>query len=212
MINIKGIAVPMYQDNIDSDQIIPSVEMRLPTKRGLSGGLFANARYQRPIKGRIPNKNFVLNQPKFKGASILVSKNNFGCGSSREHAVWSLKEYGFKAIVALSFGRIFYGNCLNNLIAPLKISVQSLEKLMPNIDDGQCELNICLVNRTISTRDITVDFIMENLDLELIVNQTDVISSIESNFGKQIDAFSKKISLEISEWRSGRDSNPRPPA
>ena len=107
----KGIAAPLIRDNIDTDQIIPSREMKSVSKTGLSGGMFAGQRY---LEGRIENPDFILNQDKYRGATILLSGKNFGCGSSREHAVWALKEYGFRAIIAESFGEIFYNNCVRN--------------------------------------------------------------------------------------------------
>lgn len=106
-----GTAAPLIRDNIDTDQIIPSREMTSVSKTGLGDGLFAGQRY---IKDRDPNPDFILNQELYKGASILLSGKNFGCGSSREHAVWALKEYGFRAIIAQSFGEIFYNNCVRN--------------------------------------------------------------------------------------------------
>jgi len=106
-----GTAAPLILDNIDTDQIIPSREMKSVSKTGLSDGMFAGQRY---IEGRTENPGFVLNQELYRGATILLSGKNFGCGSSREHAVWALKEYGFRAIVAESFGEIFYNNCVRN--------------------------------------------------------------------------------------------------
>ncbi len=106
-----GIAAPLLRDNIDTDQIIPSREMKTVSKTGLAVGMFAGQRY---LGDRIPNPDFVLNQPGYAGADILLSGKNFGCGSSREHAVWALKEYGFRAVIAESFGEIFYNNCVRN--------------------------------------------------------------------------------------------------
>lgn len=107
----KGIAAPLIRDNIDTDQIIPSREMKSVSKTGLSAGLFAGQRYS---EGRIENPLFVLNQDEYRDATILLSGKNFGCGSSREHAVWALKEFGFRVILAESFGEIFYNNCVRN--------------------------------------------------------------------------------------------------
>ena len=106
-----GTVAPLIRDNIDTDQIIPSREMTSVSKTGLSDGLFAGQRY---IKNRQENSDFILNKELYRGATILLSGQNFGCGSSREHAVWALKEYGFRAIIAESFGEIFYNNCVRN--------------------------------------------------------------------------------------------------
>ncbi|RKQ71958.1 3-isopropylmalate dehydratase small subunit [Litorimonas taeanensis] len=121
-----GVAAPFIRDNVDTDQIIPSREMKSVYKTGLKDGLFAGQRY---IKDRIPNPDFILNQQGYEAASILLSGQNFGCGSSREHAVWALKEYGFRAVVAESFGEIFYNNCVRNGILPIQLSAEHIYKL-----------------------------------------------------------------------------------
>lgn len=121
-----GIAAPLLRDNIDTDQIIPSREMKSVTKTGLSDGLFAGQRY---ISGREINPEFILNQEFFRDASILLSGKNFGCGSSREHAVWALKEFGFRAIIAESFGEIFYNNCVRNGILCVQLEADIIATL-----------------------------------------------------------------------------------
>ena len=121
-----GIAAPFLRDNIDTDQIIPSREMKSVSKTGLSDGMFAGQRY---LTGRVPNPNFILNQSDYAPATILLSGQNFGCGSSREHAVWALKEYGFRAVIAQSFGEIFYNNCVRNGILPVQLSEDAITSL-----------------------------------------------------------------------------------
>lgn len=116
----QGVAAPLLRINIDTDAIIPSREMKRVSKTGLGEGLFAGWRYLQ-VGGREPNPDFVLNQPEYTGASILLAGVNFGCGSSREHAVWALHEYGFRAIVAPSFGAIFYNNCIRNGLLPVEL-------------------------------------------------------------------------------------------
>jgi 3-isopropylmalate/(R)-2-methylmalate dehydratase small subunit len=122
---LNSRAVPLIRDNIDTDAIIPSREMKSVAKQGLSDGLFAGWRYT-AIGGREPNPEFVLNDPMYAGAAILLGGANFGCGSSREHAVWALQEYGFRAIIAPSFNPIFRGNCLRNGILPIEADPQPL--------------------------------------------------------------------------------------
>jgi len=122
----KGVAAPFIRDNVDTDQIIPSREMKSVSKTGLSEGMFAGQRY---LEGRTPNPDFVLNQDAYKDATILLSGQNFGCGSSREHAVWALKEYGFRAVIAISFGEIFYNNCVRNGILPVQLSGEDIASL-----------------------------------------------------------------------------------
>ncbi|MBL0123740.1 MAG: 3-isopropylmalate dehydratase small subunit [Betaproteobacteria bacterium] len=124
----RGVAVPLLRINIDTDAIIPSREMKHVSKTGLGDGLFAGWRYLEP-NGRTPNPEFVLNQPPYAGASILLAGANFGCGSSREHAVWALKEYGFRAIVAPTFGAIFYNNCIRNDLLPVVLPEAAIQHL-----------------------------------------------------------------------------------
>ena len=118
---LTAVAAPLIRANVDTDAIIPSREMKSVSKTGLAEGLFAGWRYT-VIGGREPDPEFVLNKPQFSGARILLGGDNFGCGSSREHAVWALHEFGFRAVIAPSFAPIFYGNCVRNGIVPVKLS------------------------------------------------------------------------------------------
>lgn len=122
---LVSIAAPLIRDNIDTDAIIPSREMTSVSKTGLAGGLFAGWRYTE-IGGRDPVAGFVLNDPAYAGAAILIGGANFGCGSSREHAAWALAEYGFRVIVAPSFNPIFRGNCVRNGIVPIELAPEPL--------------------------------------------------------------------------------------
>ena len=124
--NFTSLAVPLLRSNIDTDAIIPSREMKRVSKQGLGEGLFAAWRY---AEGRNTNPDFILNNPKYKDAKILLAGENFGCGSSREHAVWALAEYGFRAIIAPSFGGIFYDNCIQNGILPIRLLLIKIETL-----------------------------------------------------------------------------------
>lgn len=114
--HLTGIAAPLLADNVDTDAIIPSREMTSTGRTGLAAGLFAPWRY---MQGRQPNPDFVLNQPAFAHAPVLAAGANFGCGSSREHAVWALAEYGIRAVVAESFAPIFAANCIRNGLLPV---------------------------------------------------------------------------------------------
>ena len=116
-----GVAAPLLMANIDTDAIIPSREMRRVSRKGLAEGLFANWRYT-DARARRPNPGFVLNQAAYADASILLGGVNFGCGSSREYAVWALAEYGIRVVVAPSFGTIFQKNCIANGIVPAVVS------------------------------------------------------------------------------------------
>jgi len=119
----QGVAAPLIRPNIDTDAIIPSREMKGVSKSGLADGLFAGWRYLNE-RERILDPDFVLNQPVYAGASILLGGENFGCGSSREHAVWALAEYGFRAILAPSFAPIFENNCIRNGVLAARVSAE----------------------------------------------------------------------------------------
>jgi 3-isopropylmalate/(R)-2-methylmalate dehydratase small subunit len=115
---LTSIAVPLIRDNVDTDTIIPSREMKTTGRTGLADGLFAPWRY---LEGRTPDPDFVLNDPHYAGATILQGGKNFGCGSSREHAVWALAEYGFRCVIAESIAPIFKANCIRNGMLPIEM-------------------------------------------------------------------------------------------
>lgn len=128
----RGVAAPLLRINVDTDAIIPSREMKTVGKRGLADGLFAGWRYLRQ-DGRLPDPEFVLNQPAYAGTSILLSGANFGCGSSREHAVWALAEYGIRCVIAPSFGAIFHGNCVRNGLLPIVLEDKHIKALATQV-------------------------------------------------------------------------------
>jgi 3-isopropylmalate/(R)-2-methylmalate dehydratase small subunit len=130
---LTAIAAPLLRINIDTDIIIPSREMKRVSKHGLSDGLFANWRYTEP-GGRDENPEFILNQAPYRQAKIILSGENFGCGSSREHAVWALAEWGIRCVVAPSFGAIFQGNCVLNGILPVVLDNALVESLATQVE------------------------------------------------------------------------------
>lgn len=138
---ITAIAAPLLRDNVDTDAIIPSREMKSTGKTGLAEGLFAGWRYAEP-GGRTPRPDFVLNQPAYRDTQVLIAGRNFGSGSSREHAVWALAEYGIRAIVAVSFAPIFFGNCIRNGILPAAISEEAVMEIAAAVSAAP---NSCLV-------------------------------------------------------------------
>lgn len=115
---ITSIVAPLIRDNVDTDTIIPSREMKSTGKTGLASGMFAPWRYT-DADARIADPDFILNRPEYASTQILASGANFGCGSSREHAVWALAEYGIKCVLAESFAPIFYNNCIRNGLLPV---------------------------------------------------------------------------------------------
>jgi 3-isopropylmalate/(R)-2-methylmalate dehydratase small subunit len=125
---LTAVAAPLLRANVDTDAIIPSREMKSVSKHGLAEGLFAGWRYT-TIGGREPDPQFVLNQPAYAGTRILLAGENFGCGSSREHAVWALLEYGIRAVIAPGFAPIFHGNCVRNGILPVRLGPDRVARL-----------------------------------------------------------------------------------
>ena len=123
---VAGVAAPLLRDNIDTDAIIPSREIKGVGKTGLADGLFAGWRY---LDDRVPDPAFILNRPGFAHAPILLAGENFGCGSSREHAVWALHEYGVRAVIAPGFAPIFRANCVRNGIVPVVLPAANIAKL-----------------------------------------------------------------------------------
>ena len=141
---LTAIAAPLLRINVDTDAIIPSREMKTVSKTGLADGLFAGWRYKAP-GSRDEDPAFVLNREPYRHARILLSGLNFGCGSSREHAVWALREWGIRAIVAPGFGGIFYSNCVRNGILPVVLDNAVVEQIAERValDPGQ---NLLTVN------------------------------------------------------------------
>ncbi|WP_077343032.1 3-isopropylmalate dehydratase small subunit [Pseudocolwellia agarivorans] len=141
----QGVAAPMLQSNIDTDAIIPSREMKRVSKDGLGEGLFAGWRYTLP-GGRELTTDFILNKAEYANTTILLAGDNFGCGSSREHAVWALKEYGVKVVIASGFGTIFYNNCIRNGILPVQLSYETIvglaEQVQAQPQENQLAVNL----------------------------------------------------------------------
>ena len=149
-----GRITPLSRDNVDTDQIIPKQFLKSIKKSGFGPNLFDAWRYEdegypgQDVSERSINKDFILNQEKFLGADVLLSKDNFGCGSSREHAVWSLMDYGFKVVIAQSFADIFYNNCFKNGLLPIQLSKEIIIKLF-DIAEQKKEIEIDLLNQVI---------------------------------------------------------------
>lgn len=176
-VRLAAIAAPMIEDNIDTDIIIPSREMRSTGKRGLADGLFANRRY-RPDT-RMPDPDFVLNMPAYADARILLTGANFGCGSSREHAAWALYEYGIRAIVAPSFNPIFFGNAVRNGIAPVRLAAAAIAGLGRNVTIDLQQMRVD--NHDFDLPDDCRLMLLEGLDpVALTLKHADAIERWES--------------------------------
>jgi 3-isopropylmalate/(R)-2-methylmalate dehydratase small subunit len=135
---LTGVAAPLEMSNVDTDMIIPKQYLKTIKRTGLGAGLFSEMRFK---DDGSENPDFVLNKPAYRKARILVAGDNFGCGSSREHAPWALLDYGIRCVISTSFADIFYNNCFKNGILPVKVSQDDLDKLM---DDAQRGANATL--------------------------------------------------------------------
>ena len=173
---LTSVAAPLIRDNVDTDAIIPSREMTSTGKTGLADGLFAPWRYTDAV-ARTPNPEFVLNRPEFAAAQILLSAKNFGCGSSREHAVWALLEYGIRSVVAESFAPIFFNNCVRNGLLPVALKAETIGTLA-----GQM-VEIDLSEQTIAGHRFMIDaeaktMLLKGLDaIDLTLEHRDAIAA-----------------------------------
>ena len=131
---LKGVAAPMDRINIDTDQIIPKLHLRTIKRTGLGVFAFEEARYD--VKGD-ENPDFILNKEPYRGAQIIVAGDNFGCGSSREHAPWALTDFGIRCVISTSFGDIFYNNSMKNGLVPIRVSREELDALMADAKDAE---------------------------------------------------------------------------
>jgi 3-isopropylmalate/(R)-2-methylmalate dehydratase small subunit len=143
--------MPLDRRNVNTDEIIPARFLKTIKRTGFAEALFANWRF---LADGTPNPDFILNKPRYKEASILLAGDNFGCGSSREHAPWSIREYGFRSIIAPSFADIFYNNCFNNGILPVTLDEAVVQKLMNAVEVHEgYTLSIDLAQQTVTTPD-----------------------------------------------------------
>lgn len=185
-----AVAAPLLRDNVDTDAIIPSREMRSVGKQGLAEGLFAGWRYT-AIGGREADPAFVLNQPRYAAPCFLVSGENFGCGSSREHAAWALGEYGFRAVIARSFNPIFFGNCVRNGIVPVTLAEDEVVALAAWLETAEApeltvDLRACEVHAGEAIYRFTLgaeerDMLLEGLDpVALTLRHADTIAAFRA--------------------------------
>ncbi|HWW47416.1 MAG TPA: 3-isopropylmalate dehydratase small subunit [Xanthobacteraceae bacterium] len=130
---LEGVAAPLKIINVDTDMIIPKQYLKTIRRTGLGKGLFSEQRYK---DDGSENPEFVLNKPAYRSAKILIAGDNFGCGSSREHAPWALLDFGIRCVISTSFGDIFYNNCFKNGILPIRVSQEQLDKLFDDADRG----------------------------------------------------------------------------
>jgi 3-isopropylmalate/(R)-2-methylmalate dehydratase small subunit len=152
---ISGVVATIDRDNIDTDQIIPTEYLKSIKKFGFEDYLFDGWRYLDEGKlgisknDREQNPDFILNQAPFDKATILLTRDNFGCGSSREHAVWALRDFGIKIVIASSFGDIFYNNCFKNGVLPIKLDKNKIEDLFQKMSENSADLSVSLDSKKI---------------------------------------------------------------
>ena len=191
---LTGIAAPLPIVNVDTDMIIPKDYLKTIKRTGLGTGLFAELRYN---EDGSENADFVLNKPAYRQAEILVAGDNFGCGSSREHAPWALLDFGIRCVISTSFADIFYNNCFKNGILPIKVTPEQLALLMDDAERGaNARLTVDLENQTISGPDggeigFEIDSfrkhcLLNGLDeIGLTLERADVISSYEDKLAER---------------------------
>ncbi len=191
-VTFTGIAAPMPTVNIDTDMIIPKQYLKTIKRTGLGKALFSEMRYN---EDGTENPDFVLNKPQYKNATILIAGDNFGCGSSREHAPWAIKDFGIKVIISTSFADIFYNNCFKNAILPIIVSEEELNKLFDDAQRGaNATLEINLEEQTIKGPDGgVIHFDIEEGNKEkLLEGLDDIASTLKSE--KNIIAYENKLS------------------
>jgi 3-isopropylmalate/(R)-2-methylmalate dehydratase small subunit len=185
--NISSIITPLDKVNVDTDQIIPKQFLKLVQKSGFGKFLFYNWRFD---ENENKKQDFVLNDEKYKTSKILITGDNFGCGSSREHAVWALQDYGFSVIIAPSFADIFYSNCFKNGILPIKLDEKTIEKLQQQTD----EIEIDLENQIIKTSSEKIPFVIDPHKKKVLLEGLDDIGQT-LQFEDKISEFEKQSTI-----------------
>ena len=187
----KGIVVPLDSANVDTDAIIPKQFLQKVNRIGFGKHLFHDWRFLDDA-GEQPNPEFVLNKPQFAGASILLARENFGNGSSREHAPWALADYGLRAIIAPSFADIFYGNSLNNGLLVVRLKAEEVDALFKLVEanEGQT-ITVDLENQQVRAGELCFDFAIDEFRRYCIMNGLDNIG-LTLQHSDAIDAYEAK--------------------
>jgi 3-isopropylmalate/(R)-2-methylmalate dehydratase small subunit len=184
--NIKSKVTPLDISNIDTDQIIPKQFLKLVQRTDFGKYLFYDLRVDRDGNQK---RGFVLNDPKYAGRQILLTRNNFGSGSSREHAAWAIRDYGFKAIIAESFADIFYNNCFKNGLLPISLSHEEIEYLFRNSSNVKVEIN--LPKQQVNARSRVMYFEIDGYRKKALLEGLDEIGNT-LQFESQITDYEKK--------------------
>ncbi len=178
--------IPLPVNDIDTDQIIPAQFLKVTDKNGLADALFFNWRYN---DDKSPKEDFIINQPESKGAQILLAGDNFGCGSSREHAPWALTSYGFRAVISTSFADIFRNNSLKNGLIPIIVDDETHKMLFDLVEEApRAELTVDLATQTLSYPGGSVSFPIDPFNKACLLNGVDELGYI-MGFEKDILAY-----------------------
>ena len=198
---IYGVVATIDRDNIDTDQIIPTEYLKSIKKFGYEDYLFDGWRYLDKgklgisSKEREKNKEFILNNSPYDSASVLLTRDNFGCGSSREHAVWALRDFGIRAVIASSFGDIFYNNCFKNGVLPITLSKNDVENLFQALESSSSNIEIFLEKKLLKYNDSEIAFEVDNNLLERIIFGLDDVDITLRN-KEAISAYEEKRMIE----------------
>ena len=198
---IHGVVATIDRDNIDTDKIIPTEYLKSIKKFGYEDYLFDGWRYLDKgklgisSKEREKNKKFILNNSPYDNASVLLTRDNFGCGSSREHAVWALRDFGIRAVIASSFGDIFYNNCFKNGVLPIILSKDDVENLFQVFKSSPLDIEIFLEKKLIKSNDREINFEVDNNLLERIIFGLDDVDITLRN-KEAISAYEEKRMIE----------------
>ena len=187
---ITGIVAPLDRLNVDTDQIIPKQFLKTVQRTGLKNGLFYD---WRRMPDGTPDPTFFINQPRFSGASILLGRDNFGCGSSREHAPWALLDYGIRCVIAPSFADIFYQNCVQNGMLPVVLSGRDIDALFHAVDaTEEYWLTVNLDTQTVTTpQGTTVSFVVDPFQKSCLLSGLDMVG-LTLQYESDIAAYEAK--------------------
>lgn len=185
-----GLVYPLNRANVDTDQIIPKQFLKRIERQGFGQFLFYNWRFHDDGTKR---EDFSLNDPAYEGASILIGGENFGCGSSREHAPWAIQDFGFKVVIAPSFADIFYSNCFKNGILPIQLPIEVTEDMIKEAEYHPYELKVDLEKQEVTDGARTVSFDIQPYHKEMLLNGWDEIA-VTLTYVDKIDQFEQKIS------------------
>jgi 3-isopropylmalate/(R)-2-methylmalate dehydratase small subunit len=196
-VSLNGLVVPLDRANVDTDQIIPKQFLKSIKRTGFGPNLFDSWRYVGAAQERRPNPDFVLNFPRYQGASILLTRENFGCGSSREHAPWAMLDFGLKVVIAPSFADIFYTNCWKNGMLPIVLAAREVDQLFRETEATPgYRLKVDLERQTVTTpAEEQFTFSIEPFHKDCLLKGLDEIGLTLKHAG-EIKAFEAKRRAE----------------